>query len=689
MRPTTLRERPSHELPTDRSEPPPTPRRGGFRPEIVGLRAIAVLLVAIYHIWFGRVSGGVDVFLLLTGFLITGSLLRMAQPHGRVRFAAFWSRLFKRLFPPVAVVLLSVLVATYLWLPRARWRGTIEETIAAALYLENWALATKAVDYLDRTELPSPVQHIWSLSMQGQFYLVWAVLMALAAFFATRLRRDVAKVWLVLCATVFVGSLSYSVFITESNQAWAYFDFGARLWEFALGGLLAVVLPYLRLPERLRVALGWLGLLALISCGALLDVSTMFPGYVALWPVGAAILVLLAGTTGNRFGADRLLTSRPLKSLGDLSYALYLWHWPVLVVYLAVTDRSVASLHGGLAVLAVSLLLAVLTRTLLEKPVNAFTHSRSGVGWAITVVAFFLTPVLVVTALWTTRLDREQHLAASAADNVALYPGARVLVQPELADHSSSPPVRPDLANARADLPDTYEKGCHATLEQTEAVVCEHGPDNAEHSIAVVGASRSAHWYPALREVADANGWKLYNITKSSCQFSTDTPLTTDGQVYSECLEWRENLMRELTELRPDVVLTSSTRATPDQGEQTFPGFVERWRQLDELGIDVIGVRDLPRVEAEGAECLSRRTAEECTSPVSYSHAPTDPALELTGVPDNVTFIDMTPYVCPEGECPPVIGNVLVYYDDAHLTATYSRTLAPLLEDEIVRATNW
>ncbi|WP_019818545.1 acyltransferase family protein [Saccharomonospora saliphila] len=668
-------------------EPPGRATTAGHRPEIEGLRAVAVLLVAVYHIWFGRVSGGVDVFLLLTGFLITGSLLRMTESAGRVRFAAFFSRLFKRLFPPVGVVLVGVLGATWLWLPEPRWRGTIAEAVASALYVENWSLATSAVDYLDRTELPSPVQHFWSLSIQGQFYVVWAVLIAVTVAVARRAGAGTRTAGLVACGAVFAGSLTYSVLLTDADQAWAYFDLGARLWEFALGGILALTLPLIRLPRPMRVALGWLGLAALIACGALFDVSTMFPGYVALWPVGAAALVLLAGTTGSPVAADRLLTWRPLTQLGAISYALYLWHWPVLVVYLAQTERSVATLPGGLAVLAVSVGLAVLTRTLLEKPVNAFTRPRTHPGWAMAVVAAFLAPVLVVTTLWTARLDDRQVVTVTE-ENASDYPGARVLTSPELAASLPSAPVVPAPADAREDVPDTYDVGCHASLEQTEARVCSHGPAEAEHSIAVVGASRSAHWYPALREIADERGWRVHNITKSSCQFSTDTPHTVDGAVYTQCLRWRENLMTELARLRPDVVLTSSTRATAD-GERAFDGFVERWRQLADLGIDVLGVRDLPRVEGDGASCVATRGADECLYPASYSHAPSDPARALTDVPETVSLTDLTRYVCPEGQCPAVVGNVLVYRDDAHLTTVYSRTLAPVLETAIVRATGW
>ena len=201
------------------------------RPEIEGLRAVAVVLVLVYHVWFGRVSGGVDVFLLLTGFLITGSLLRALERDGRISFSAFWSRLARRLVPAAVVVLAGILAATYLFLPPSRWQQTISEVRAAALYHENWALARAAVDYLAREEALSPVQHFWSLSIQGQFYLLWPLLLALVVAVVARFSRLTVRA-AVLAASVAVLAVSfvYSVWITAADQAWAYFDTGARLW---------------------------------------------------------------------------------------------------------------------------------------------------------------------------------------------------------------------------------------------------------------------------------------------------------------------------------------------------------------------------------------------------------------------------------------------------------------------------
>lgn len=682
---------------TDRREPPPArgaaPSKGGgarpkeYRPEIQGLRAVAVLLVVAYHIWVGRVSGGVDVFLLLTGFLITGSLVRMVERDGRVRFWRFWCGLAKRLLPPAAVVLLGVLAGAFLWLPQARWRDTIDEVVAAALYYVNWRLAFDSVDYLARGDFSSPVQHFWSLAIQGQTYLLWPLLVTAALLFAAAARRSLRRTAFAVFLLVFAVSLTYSVVMTAANQPWAYFDTGTRLWEFALGAMLALALPRLRVPRGPRIAMGWLGLAALVLCGALIPVSTLFPGYVALWPTGAAVLVILAGTTGGRFAADRLLTWRTLTRVGDLAYSLYLWHWPVLICYLEATGSTRAGLFGGLLVLGLSLVLAVATKRLLEDGVGWLTRRWRAPGWSLALAAAFLAPVLVTAHLWTAHLDEQQRLREERAADLGVYPGAQVLAEPELIDLIPDAPVYPDPADADSDLPVIYEDDCAAGLSANEAIVCHYGDASSEHTLAMVGASRTAHWFPALLEIAESNGWHLVVLIKSGCQFSTDPP-TRDGEVFPECLQWRAEAMAELADIRPDVVFTSSTRATP--GGETIPGgFVERWAELEELGIDVAGVRDAPRRSTRGDECVGTRGAEHCAEDAGYSLAEQDPASQLTGVPDNVALIDMTGYLCLDGECPAVLGNVLVYRDQSHMTAAFARTLAPMLEEELLAATGW
>ena len=254
------------------------------RPELQGLRAVAVTLVVVYHVWFGRVSGGVDVFFVVSGFLLTGQLVRAAD-RGPLALGRRWRRMLVRLLPCAVVVLMTTVVAGMLLLPEGRWPQTLREVAAAAVFLENWQLAAGAVDYAARSNMASPVQHFWSLSIQGQFFLVWPLLVAPVALAA---RGDTARVRAHLTVAmlgVFAASLTFSVVLTATNQPLAYFHSLTRLWEFAVGGLLALTIDTVRLPHHARVHMGCVGLAGLLACGAVLRVGTVFPGVAALWPL--------------------------------------------------------------------------------------------------------------------------------------------------------------------------------------------------------------------------------------------------------------------------------------------------------------------------------------------------------------------------------------------------------------------
>lgn len=335
--------------------------RSRFRPELQGLRALAVLLVVVYHVWVGRVSGGVDVFFLITGFLITGGLYRAAA-RGGVDVLATWRRQFSRLLPAMTVVLTAGVVAGFWLLPENRWMPTVRETVASLLFLQNWELAHNSVDYAARDNAASIVQHFWSLSIQGQFYLLAPLVVAGVAI-ATR--RDGADLHRRLTGTLLAvggASFAYSVYLTLVNQPLAYFHSATRIWEFALGGLLALWISRIEdrpeLTPGTRAVLGWGGVVALVSCGILLQVDRAFPGWAALWPTLAAAMVLVAGRSGHRFGVDHLLSGRVLRTIGDLSFPLYLWHWPILTLTLVRTGQDRLDLEQGAAVIGVSFVLA-------------------------------------------------------------------------------------------------------------------------------------------------------------------------------------------------------------------------------------------------------------------------------------------------------------------------------------------
>jgi peptidoglycan/LPS O-acetylase OafA/YrhL len=316
------------------------PKGRGFRPDIQGMRALAVGMVVVYHLYPSLLTGGfagVDVFFVISGFLITGHLLREYHKTGRVALLDFWGRRAKRLVPAAAVVLTVTWVASRLLLPATRLADTASQIRASALYFQNWQLAWNAVDYLKSDSAASPVQHFWSLSVEEQFYLGWPLLFLLAALVALTARGTEQKrarghhVAFLLAGAVVAGSLWYSVYYTHANPAGAYFVTTTRIWELGIGGLLALLPAGLSHRISRLGLLGWAGLGLVIASGFVLSGTNAFPGFLALLPAGGAAALILGGSAAGRFGPHRLMSARPMVFIGGISYSLYLWHWPHIV----------------------------------------------------------------------------------------------------------------------------------------------------------------------------------------------------------------------------------------------------------------------------------------------------------------------------------------------------------------------
>ena len=645
----------------------------GYRPELQGLRAVAVSLVVVYHVWFGRVSGGVDVFFLISGFLLTGQLVRAAG-RGPLELGRRWGRTLVRLLPCAVVVLVATVVAGVLLLPEGRWPQTLREVVAAAVFLENWRLAADTVDYAARSAMSSPVQHFWSLSIQGQFFLVWPLVVAP---FVIAARGDAVRLrgrLVVLSLGVLAASLTFSVVLTATNQPLAYVHSLTRLWEFAFGALLALTIDAVRLGTATRVRLGWAGLAGLVACGAVLRGSAVFPGIAALWPTGCAALVLLAGATGERLGPDRLLASRPLRLLGDLSYPLYLWHWPVLVFALVVSGRDRLDLADGALVVVVSLVLAVVTHHLVERPVQA-RAPEAGRRW----VAVGLAAVFVAAGLWQADVLRRSQGDGQVGD--VRHPGALALV----AGAPEPAPLLPPPVVVTEDWVRIEHWDC-APLARFPTDVCTQPVAAPERRIVVVGDSHSQQLAGALVPIAARHNWQLITIVLGACPFSTASEVLPGD---TGCLEWNAAAAAEIADLRPDAVVTLASRdVRAGPTEQTPPGFVAQWARLDELGIPVLAVRDTPRFDRSMPDCVQRSTSENadpalCGVERAAVYASAPPWTHLRDVPPNVRFLDLADRVCGAAFCPAVLGNVLVYLDDNHLTASYATSLADLIEGDV------
>ena len=636
-----------------------------YRPEVQGLRALAVLLVVVYHVWLGRVSGGVDIFLLISAFLLTGSFVRKAEAGRALALGRYWLHLFKRLLPAVVVVLLAVLTAAAFLLPASSWPDVIGQSWSSLFYVQNWTLANNAVDYLAADHsAASPLQHFWSLSVQGQVFILWPLIFAAALPVAKLFRRSYRSVLAVIFGAIFAASLVFSIWETNTNQAYAYFDTRTRLWEFALGSLLALALPYLRLSRRLRILLGWVGVAAMLSCGIILQVQQQFPGYLALWPTLAAAMIITAGDTGSSRGADRLLKAKPLVKLGDNSYALYLWHWPILVFWLVASGQENAGIIDGAVVIAVSLLLAVLTTKLVESPLRGWSWPEAASWRSAVVLAASFAVVAAPLAGWQAKVtsDAEAVRLQSIADN----PGALALDPSFEFAASTSALVKPSPADMDQEWAQ-LDESCDADFAPAEDSVladsCKQigSAEGATKTIVVLGDSHAMQWSAALRPIALANDWHVITVLKMGCRYGGEDPDRSP-----ECNAFNQAAGEYVLEKMPDAVFTVASvtkQSRPD--EMLAGGYDEGVRGFAEAGIPVLAMRDNPRFEFDMFKCLESNgfATDACLMPRSELLAEVSPLDGLEERIPGVKTLDMTDQLCIEGTCPGIIGNVIVYKD--------------------------
>jgi peptidoglycan/LPS O-acetylase OafA/YrhL len=667
------------------------------RPEIQALRALAVALVVAFHVWPDAVPGGfvgVDVFFVISGFLITGGLVREARA-GRLRLGAFWARRARRLLPAALLVLGVCTAATIAFLPRTAWEGTLTEVGASALYLQNWQLAHDAVDYLAAAEAPSLVQHFWSLSVEEQFYLAWPLLVLGAA--------AVRRPWALpaVLGLVTAASLAWSALRTSGDPA-AYFQTPARAWEFGAGGLLA--LAGARAPRRRGVAaaLQLAGLAAIGLAAGLYGAGTTFPGLAALLPVAGALAVIAAGAP------LRVLAVAPLQRLGDLSYATYLWHWPLLLL-VPHTVGGEGTLPVQVGVVGATLALAALTAWAVEDPIRHAPPLRRAPAGPTLAAAAAATALLVVplaVARSDLRADaraeqaRAERLATAgpACFGAATRDPRRPCENPQLSRIVAPSPL---AARLEPNAP------CRDVRREGTITACHFGvaEDEARATVALVGDSHAAHWRPALERVALQEGWHGISLTRTSCPFSFAEKVIPGRDAQARCRAWTQELPRWLA-ARPEVgtvfVGASATgevlagRGT-SQREAKVEGYRAAWRSLPPSIGRLIVLRDTPRVTAEVGACVedavergAARVGEACAVPRTAAVRPDPQVLAADGfrrVPlllgrtrfARVAVLDLNEAVCDRRRCLPVVGGALVFKDGHHMTRAFATTLGPLL----------
>jgi peptidoglycan/LPS O-acetylase OafA/YrhL len=663
------------------------------RPEIQALRAFAVLAVVLYHLWPVVLTGGfvgVDVFFVISGFLITGHLLREVDRTGRIRLGQFWARRARRLLPAALLVLLVTGIAVIVWVPRIFWLQFFREAIASALYVENWALAADSVNYLAESNAPSAVQHYWSLSVEEQFYVLWPLLILLALAIAAGLRiLRKRRVVVILLGVVVAASFAYSIWITQASPAAAYFVTPARAWEFGVGGLLAMVPPLVFAGrERLRAAAAWVGWIVLVAVIVRYSASTPFPGWTAAVPVGATMLVIAAGTPSVRWSPSFLVGLRPVQWVGDVSYSLYLWHWPLIIVAPYVLGYAQLAIVEKTAILVIAGVLAWLTRRFVEDPVRrapllAARRPRWTLLFSLVAMAVIVLPSIAGGQIVTAQVAQADGIRAELAKSPCF--GAASLDPDRDCSKAAFPVISPDPALAPQDSPSIYFTDPPCPVSGTEATSCSFGDPHGAFRVALVGDSHAAQWEPALRRIAEANGWNLVLYIKTNCAFSD----ATRTKAYADCATWSHNVSAALAAQKPfDLVITGffaenlglEVDAKQVSTSAAEAGFADVWAPLIARGSTVVAIRDTPHMRQSTTVCVAQHGgSSQCTVPVAEAQSRTDLQYEAARSVPGAVGLDMSRLFCTSSTCLAVAGGVAMHTDPFHMTATYSRTTAPYL----------
>ncbi|MCZ9290260.1 acyltransferase family protein [Corynebacterium evansiae] len=727
-------------------------RSSTMRYDIEGLRGLAIGLVVIFHVFVGKVSSGVDVFLLLGGIFFFGSQLRNAQNPKGLTFIQSLIRIIRRLFPLLAVVVASVLAASLLLMNRLVHVQMAKDAVASLGYYINWQLAYSGREYTSVRTTVSPFQHLWSMSAQLQIYVASLVVVTLLALIFRKYARPAL---LVVLTAATVLSFAYATYFHFEDQTINYYSTLSRFWEIGLGGLLGMLLlrrdangnPVLRpLGRWTRTVMGIVGLGMIISTGLFLDGADQFPGPWTLIPLGGALLVVLSGHSGEPVGVTRLLLTRPFQFLGRISYALYVWHWPILVLCVYYFNVPKVSPALGAAVIAASVVLAWLSNKLIERPLRQGKKPErnwvllSPKYWAKSLSAWpkavYAVLILVLAGSVVASPKYLQHredvnseqLWDLAADR-SIYPGAAsFLVNAPVPENM---PIVPPLEDFHALLPQTQPDGCQIGFDSDALILtknfnrsdeeCAYGDVNSDKTIYVIGGSHSEHYIPALDIVGRNRHVKMIPLLKMGCPVNAKIT-RVNGEEYPSCLSWSEKVVDYIKENPPtEGIFMTGTRPTsiggagPEQVPQEYKDLVQSftdqgihsWLMRDNpwQTTDKGAPRDMRACVAEMMEGKQGEVAEnedfpglanpgrpnfdevlainaECGQSIWDSLLPVDPSIEAYKGMD-VTLMDLTAAICREDWCPSIIGNMAVYRDAHHFNNIFAETLAPEIEAQM------
>ena len=694
----------------------------GFRPDIEGLRAVAVVAVVLFHAGVPGVGGGyigVDVFFVISGFLITGLLWREVSTAGTVRLRRFYGARARRLLPASATVGVVTAIGAAVLLPPLQARTVLGDGIASALYVGNYWFLLKGADYFSNAMPPSPFQHYWSLGVEEQFYLVWPALIIGTAWLIRRARRRTRadatsskSPYLVVLALVGAVSFAASLAVTYVVPFVAFYSLPTRAWQLAVGGLVALTATqWRRLPPLPAAIAGWAGLALIMLACTLLGTTTPYPGTAALLPVLGAALVIGAGCAASSWGCGRVLALSPMRAVGRVSYSWYLWHWPVLLLAPPLLGHPLG-LAGRLAAILVSGGLAVLTLRFIENPLRFASPLRRSalgslvLGGAATAVAVCVGVALLV---WVpTPVGRGAPAAALTVTAVPVPAGSNVNAYDVAVQHAfaqvqaavaASADLKavpsnldPPLADAEAEVKTVYLNGCMRYAWQVRQPECATGETASPTTVAIVGDSHAAMWSSMFQQVAEQRHWRLETLSKAACPLM-NLPISNPilRREYTECEQWRSQIIARLRAEHPRLVVVSMWRGYGTGNWLSgFNSYDPAWidsltrlvQQLRGTGAKVLVLGPIPDPHSVVPICLSEHLDDAMACSPPRSTAVNEPGIVAEAAATQAGgghYADLTALFCTADRCPVIIGNTLVYWDDNHETSEYSRLLSPVI----------
>jgi peptidoglycan/LPS O-acetylase OafA/YrhL len=709
-----------------------------FRTDIEGLRGLAVLLVVIFHArptWLPGGFIGVDVFFVLSGYLITRLLVDELETTGSIVLPAFWARRARRLLPISALVIIATVLASWVILAPYAVRSVVTDAVVASGFFVNFRFAFQLGDYFGAqlaASSPSPLLHYWSLAVEEQFYFVWPLLLLAVSRRAANVRVAAGRA----VAGVIAVSLLLSVVMTQTHPTAAFYLLPARMGELAIGGAVAIGAPVLTAaPQRLRTIGGWVGLVMIVVVAFDIDESFTFPGLLAMVPVLATALVITGGEGQQAYWpASRLLRLRPLQWLGKHSYGLYLWHWPLLVLTQArwgplgffetvvivalamglsslslrvlenpvrhstwVAARPQRGLRLGGGIIAGSIIVAVVVRVALPSFDTGVSASAPLLLTDQTVSATTTTAAASAVEQSVTsvqNIESDGETSSTIATTTSAIPTATVpltldrlieSVHEVLAAGAAVDTVpnnlRPSIAAAVDDKAQIYDDGCVNIGVDPEVHDCRYGASGGELTMVLFGDSHAAHWFPALHEIANDRGINFVVLTKGGCP--TANVAIPTAILAQQCPIWRDAAIAHMTELQPDLIVMTASHDYPNSSEEWSAGMAETVDRVLPATTRLVMLGDNPNAKDLPSNCLSRNlfSASVCSNTRSAAISEDRVDIEYSiATQRSLEFIDTTDWFCTASTCPMMIGDILLYRDATHLSTTASEFIRPILE---------